>query len=240
VLVVGTDARPGENVGRSRGDSLHLVAFNGTGGGGIVGIPRDSWVPLATGGVGKINSSLAYGGPQKLQQTVTSVSGVPVEGYFMTGFQGFENLINAVGGLRFHAPITVKGTEGDNLVTKGPNLLNGFRALNFARARHTVAGGDFGRSANQGLIIRAAAAMSRAAGPLAIPKYLTKVSPHLSTNLSPEHVLTLAAMAFRTYPSQFRSAVVPGTSADRGGQSVVLLAPGASRMFADLKDGRLG
>ena len=240
VLVVGSDARPGEDPARARGDSLHIVAFNSTGGGGVVGIPRDSWVPLAVGGIGKINSALSLGGPAQLQETVTSVSGVPVEGYILTGFSGFESSVDAIGGLRFNAPITVKGTLGDNLVTKGANLLNGFRALNFARARHTVAGGDFGRSANQGLIIRAAAAMARAAGPRAVPVYLTRFSPYVKTNLSAEQILTLSSMAFRTYPNQFRSTVVPGTPANRSGQSVVLLSPGASRVFADIKDGRLG
>ncbi|WP_195908086.1 LCP family protein [Nostocoides sp. HKS02] len=229
-----------EDPGRARGDSLHIVAFNGHGAGGVVGIPRDSWVPLAIGGVGKINSALSLGGPAKLQETVTSLSGVPVEGYVLTGFSGFQSSVDAIGGLRFNAPITVKGTLGDNLVTKGANLLNGFRALNFARARHTVAGGDFGRSANQGLIIRAAAAMARAAGPRAIPVYLTRFSPYVQSSLSAEQVLTLSSMAFRTFPNQFRSTVVPGTPADRAGQSVVLLSPGASRVFADIKDGRLG
>ena len=47
----------------SRADSLHIVAFDGRGGGGVLGIPRDSYVPLASGGSGKINSALTFGGP---------------------------------------------------------------------------------------------------------------------------------------------------------------------------------
>ena len=240
VLVVGSDARPGEDVTRARGDSLHVVAFDGQGGGGIVGIPRDSWVPLAIGGVGKINSALSLGSPDRLQQTVTSVTGVPVEGYVLTGFGGFQSSVDAIGGLRFNAPTTVIGTEGDTLVAKGPNLLGGFRALNFARDRHTVAGGDFGRSANQGLIIKAAAAMARVAGPRAIPGYLTRFSPYVTTNLSPEQILTMCSMAFRVSPNKFGNQVAPGTPAMIAGQSVVLLSPDAPRLFAGLKGGRIG
>ena len=239
VLVVGSDARPGEDVTRARGDSLHVVAFDGHDGGGIVGIPRDSWVPLAIGGVGKINSALSLGSPDRLQETVTSVTGVPVEGYLLTGFAGFQSSVDAIGGLRFNAPITVIGTEGDTLVARGPNLLGGFRALNFARDRHTVAGGDFGRSANQGLIIKAAAAMARVAGPRAIPGYLTRFSPYVTTNLSPEQILTLCSMAFRARPTKFGNQVAPGTPAMIGGQSVVLLDPDAPRLFAGLKGGRI-
>ncbi|HEV7171827.1 LCP family protein [Pedococcus sp.] len=240
VLVVGSDARPGEDVGRSRGDSLHIVAFDGQGSGGIVGIPRDSYVPLAIGGVGKINSALSLGGPDKLVETVTSLTGVTVEGYVLTGFAGFQASVDAIGGLRFNAPTTVIGTLGDTLVKKGPNLLNGFRALNFARDRDTVPGGDFGRSANQGLIIMAAAVMARAAGPRAIPGYLTRFTPHVASNLSAEQILTLSSMAFRTSPARFRSKVAPGVGTMRGNQSIVELSPQAPALFADIKDGRLG
>jgi LCP family protein required for cell wall assembly len=239
VLVVGSDARPGEDVTRARGDSLHVVAFDGHIGGGIVGIPRDSWVPLAIGGVGKINSALSLGSPDRLQETVTSVTGVPVEGYLLTGFAGFQSSVDAVGGLRFDAPTTVIGTEGDTLVAKGPNWLSGFRALNFARDRHTVAGGDFGRCANQGLIIKAAAAMARVAGPRSIPGYLTRFSPYVTTNLSAEQILTMSSMAFRVSPLKFGNQVAPGTPAMIGGQSVVLLGADAPRLFAGLKGGRI-
>ena len=240
VLVVGSDARPGEDVTRARGDSLHVVAFDGHVGGGIVGIPRDSWVPLAMGGVGKINSALSLGSPDLLQETVTNLTGVPVEGYVLTGFGGFQSSVDAIGGLRFNAPVTVIGTEGDTLVARGPNLLGGFRALNFARDRHTVAGGDFGRSATQGLIIKAAHAMARLAGPRAIPGYLTRFSPYVTTNLSPEQILTLCSMAFRVSPTKMGNQVAPGTPAMIGGQSVVLLGPGSPTLFAGLKGGRVG
>ena len=62
VAVVGCDARPWEDVVTSRADSIHFVGLDGAGKGGIVGVPRDSWVPIAGGGRGKINSALAnYG-----------------------------------------------------------------------------------------------------------------------------------------------------------------------------------
>lgn len=240
VLVVGSDARPGEDPRRARGDSLHVVAFDGKGSGAVGGIPRDSWVPLSVGGVGKINSALSLGGPDQLQRTVSSVTGVPVEGYILTGFSGFQSAVDAVGGLRFDAPVTVIGTLGDTLVRKGPNMLNGIRALNFARDRHTVAGGDFGRSANQGLIMLAGATMLRVAGPRSLPGYLTRIHPHVVTNLSAEKVLTISSMAFRTSAASFRNAVAPGRAGMQGSQSVVFLAPEASRVFAGLRGGRFG
>ena len=150
VLMVGSDARPGQSVNKSRADSLHIVGVDGRGGGGVLGIARDSYVNLATGGKGKINSALTFGGPVGLQRTVVSATGVPIEGYVITGFEGFKRVIDGIGGLPMKVPVTVIGAGADVTIKAGANHLTGRAALAYGRQRHTVAGGDFGRSANQG------------------------------------------------------------------------------------------
>src|SRR5207253_5947465 len=71
VLVAGSDARPNEDVRRTRSDSLHLLAVNPrTHTGTVVGIPRDSWVEVPGHGNQKINQALALGGPPLLVDTV--------------------------------------------------------------------------------------------------------------------------------------------------------------------------
>lgn len=240
VLVVGSDARPGQTVDRARADSIHIVAFDGRGRGGIVGIPRDSYVPMSTGGQGKINSALTFGGPVALQRTVTSATGVPVEGYLITGFMGFKLLIHGIGGLKLNIPVAVNDSGSHVNVKAGPNRLTGSQALAYGRARHAVAGGDFGRSANQGLMIRAASAMVKAAGPARLPRILAAAAPKIGTNLSAEQVLTFAAGVYLTpvakVPNRVASGGV-GTSSD--GQSIVLVQANARRLFADIRDGNL-
>ena len=56
LLMVGSGARPGDDVEHSLADSLHLVFINpakhrAT----LVGIPRDSYVPIPNHGTSKIN-----------------------------------------------------------------------------------------------------------------------------------------------------------------------------------------
>ena len=240
VLLVGSDARPGQPVEGSRGDSLHIVGLDGHGGGGVLGIPRDSYVPLATGGKGKINSALTLGGPGALQQTVVSATGVPLEGYLITGFDGFQRLIDGIGGLPINAPVAVKDTMSGANVEAGANKLSGDGALAYGRARHAVAGGDFGRSANQGLLIMAAAGFVKLAGPATLPGILTKADPGIGTNMSAEQVLTFAAAALVTNPENVQNRVAIGgfgMTSDR--QSIVLLDANARRMFADIIDGNL-
>jgi len=240
VLVVGSDARPGQAVDRSRGDSLHIVGFDGHGGGGVLGIPRDSYVPLATGGKGKINSALTFGGAGALQRTVVSLTGVPLEGYLITGFDGFQRLIDGIGGLPVKAPVAVKDTMSGADVRAGANKLNGGQALAYGRARHAVAGGDFGRSANQGLMIMAAAGFAKLVGPAKLPGILAMAAPRIGTNLSAEQVLTFAAGAFVTDPNKVHNRVaIGGFGMTSDGQSIVLLDANARRMFADIRDGNL-
>jgi len=240
VLLVGSDARPGQSVNKSRADSLHIVAFDGHGGGGVLGIPRDSYVPLATGGRGKINSALTLGGPVALQRTVVSATGVPLEGYLITGFGGFQKLINGIGGLSVKAPVAVKDVMSGANVKAGANKLAGSQALAYGRARHGVEGGDFGRSANQGRMIMAAADFAKLVGPSKLPGILGMAAPGIGTNLSAEQVLTFAAGAYVTSPKKVHNRVAIGGfgwTPDR--QSIVLLDANARRMFADIKDGNL-
>jgi len=240
VLVIGSDARPGQAVDRSRADSLHIVGFDGQGGGGVLGIARDSYVQLSTGGRGKINSALALGGPLALQRTVVSATGVPLDGYLITGFAGFKKLIDGLGGLPIKVPVTVVGAGADVTIKAGANELTGREALAYGRQRHSVAGGDFGRSANQGLLIMAAGGFAKLAGPAKIPAILAKAAPNIGTNLSAEQVLTLAAGAFVTRPSKVHNRVAAGSiGMTSGGESIVLFDGLARRLFADMRDGNL-
>jgi polyisoprenyl-teichoic acid--peptidoglycan teichoic acid transferase len=240
VLLIGSDARPGERVDGSRGDSLHIVGFDGHGGGGVLGIPRDSYVPLATGGQGKINSALMFGGPKAQLGTVASVSGVPLEGYLLTGFDGFQRLIAGLGGLPVNVPVAVKDSFSGANLRAGANKLNGGQALAYGRARHGVDGGDFGRSANQGRMIMAAAGFAKLVGPAKLPGILAKAAPGIGTSMSAEQVLTFAAAALVTDPKKVNNRVVIGGFGwTSDGQSIVRLDANARRMFADIRDGNL-
>ena len=67
ILAVGSDARPGEDMTRVRGDALQLVGLHPrTGAATTIGIPRDSYVSIPGYGSDRINAALYYGGPQLL------------------------------------------------------------------------------------------------------------------------------------------------------------------------------
>jgi polyisoprenyl-teichoic acid--peptidoglycan teichoic acid transferase len=240
VAVVGSDARPGENVERTRADSLHLVGLDGRGGAGVVGIPRDAYVPVPDRGRRKINAALALGGPEVLLATLEGTSGIDLEGYVLTGFVGFQEMLgNVLGGINLDVPMRIVDPASGANLAPGEQYLNGPNALAFARARKSVPGGDFTRQLHGGLLILGSLFFTQVKGPLAVPGLLAGSEPWMLTDLTPEQLLTFSLAALETRPWEIPNTVVPGRSSTVDGASVVLLSPAAGDVFSDLADGRL-
>ncbi|HET8766832.1 MAG TPA: LCP family protein [Pedococcus sp.] len=240
VLAIGSDARNPQPVTKCRGDALHIIGVDPAKGvGGIVGIPRDSWVPLAGGGNAKINASLVFGGVSGMVHSVSRVSGVQIDGYVITGFKGFRAMVSALGGIVVVASKSLTSVDGFRIVKPGTNRLDAKHALAFARERKHLPNGDFGRSANQGVLIKSGVAMAQKAGAAQLAKLLSRMGPHLQTDLSVEEVLNLSASLYLSPAAKIPNKVVPGDVGTRDGQSVVLLGGGARSVFADMRDGHL-
>ncbi len=246
VLVIGSDARPGQSVAHSRADSLHIVAVDPREGRvSILGIPRDSWVPIPGFGQSKINASLALGGPELVVRTVEQLTHIPIDAYALTGFAGFQELVSTVGGIDITIPSPLYDHYAHARFPKGREHLTGKEALAYSRARHALTNGDFGRSLNQGRVLIAALATLRKAvasgGAAALFPWAVAAAQQLHTDLSLDDVvaLLLAAPAFE--PDRIRNEVATGHVGSVGGLSVVFLDGGAAASFRDLaRDGVLG
>src|SRR5262245_60967927 len=202
VLVIGSDARPGQPLTNTRADSIHIVGVNPRlGRVSVLGIPRDSWVPIPGAGANRINAALAAGGPELLVRTVEQLTGIPLDPYVLTGFQGFMQLVHAVGGLRVRIPYPIDDTNARAHFKRGMQHLTGQEALAFSRARHDVPAGDFSRSFNQGRVIIAALAELRRqvaqGSPAALIPWVVAAHQILRTDLGVLDVfeLLLAALA---------------------------------------------
>ncbi|MEO6996821.1 MAG: LCP family protein [Terracoccus sp.] len=239
VLAIGSDGRKGQPLERTRADVLQVIGTDGTGGGGVMGMARDLWVPLSTGGKGKINSAMVFGGPQAQLATVTRVTGLPVEGYVVVGFSGFTQVVDEQGGIPIVVPRTVDASHAGIVIKKGAQTLSGKQALAYARERKTLPDGDFGRSRHQGEIILAAAVKAKLAGPQAIPTAFTSFSKVGKTNLSAEQMLTYAAGLYALNPLRVGRGVAKGGFGTASGQSIVVLGSEAKQLFAAFRDGNL-
>lgn len=239
VLVIGSDARPGQEVERSRADALQLLGVDGKGGAGVIGLARDLWAPIPGRGEGKLNSSMVFSGPSGQVESVEDVSGIDVDGYVVTGFEGFEEIVDELGGLNFHAPEPMDSHLTGGQLTEGYNHLEGREALAYARERKTLPGGDFDRSRNQGRLLVSAAIQARLRGPRALPRALTVIDEHASSDLTAEEMLLFSANFYRVKPTQVGRAVAQGPTGMQSGQSVVRLDADSRSAFRDFRDGRL-
>jgi len=240
VLVVGSDARPDESLKGSRGDTLQVIGIDGKGGGGVMGIPRDTWAPLpGGGGSAKINAAFAYsGGPGQLA-SVQKMTGLPVEGYVATGFKGFRAIVDESGGLPIEIAKKIVFLK-KLTIPSGQQALSGKEALAYARERKSLPNGDLGRSAHQSEILLAAAVAARLSGVGIIAKEMSLVSANAVTDLSAAEALTFVASFYRLDPRKVGHEVAVGSiGTSSEGQSIVKVTSSARAVFARFRDGRL-
>jgi LCP family protein required for cell wall assembly len=121
----------------------------------MVNTPRDYYVvhPYGNGGRDKLTHCGIYGIDCSIQ-ALEKLYGVDVAGYAQINFTGFETLIDAIGGITVYFD-TAFTACGETYISVGENYLNGHDALNAARERYTLAGGDNARGQNQMKIIKA-------------------------------------------------------------------------------------
>jgi len=213
VLFIGIDARDWQaNVGAPRSDTMILFTIDPVSKtAGMLSIPRDMWVNIPGSGYGRINTAysigegakLPGGGPGLAMKTVEQFLGVPVNYYAQVDFNTFVQMIDTIGGIdlnvRERLVLDPVGTGKDHVVvTKGYRHLVGWKALAYARTRHTE-GGDVDRAQRQQDVIFAI--MDKVFSPDYFPIFLkqapslyTQMSAGIHTSLSLEDGVRLAAL----------------------------------------------
>ena len=238
LLVLGSDARKGQNQTRLRADSIHIVAVDPSRSeGSIVGFPRDSWVE-GPSGKNKFTNIMAGRGPEVMLDTAEALTALDLDGYVVTGFAGFEGLIKDLGGLTIDLPQAIRsGIDGWQDYPSGVQRLGPTALLRLARIRKTLTGGDFARSVNQGLIMLAGMIAVQEMGVDELPGLLDVLLEHTWTDLSTEDLLTMAATVYILTPEEMVNMVLPGSVGTAGDRSVVFLADAATDYYLDLADG---
>lgn len=237
ILAVGSDARPGEDMTRTRGDALQLVGMNTrTGAAAAIGIPRDSWVSIPGYGSNRINAALYFGGPELLGETVGDLVGIQPDYVFVTRFPFFIEMVRYIGGITVNNPVAF---SDEYLKPKGFPAgrihLGPYEALAFSRTRHNLLRGDFDRSANQQRTLRGIQANVRAHAEDRgfIEGGVLTVMKHMYTDLPPGELFRLAHAMAQVDPGKITNCVVQGGIGNIGGASVVLPYVDMARMFGD-------
>lgn len=158
ILLVGIENQENEKYGRS--DMLIVATVNPKAQKiSMVSIPRDARVYIEElGREDKINHAYASGGINYTIHSVEKLLDLPIDYYVSTDFQGFEDIVDTVGGVDVEVPFTFKAQLTHSLnwktYTKGHMFLNGNEALAYVRMRKTDIEGDIGRNSRQKEVIQ--------------------------------------------------------------------------------------
>ncbi len=253
ILVMGTDARPpdtkepgaapsqkcyeqqehgdaphdGCEDGQFRADTLMLIR---AGGGAFrkLSIPRDSYAEIPGQSPQKINAAFAFGGAKAQIEAVEGFLGIKVDHVAIVNFTGFEDLINAVGGvevdLKHKLCADISGGAGGGQggvsirLPKGTSTLDGEKALAYARVRepsecpgpgksaYSFGYSDFNRAEAQQQVINGI--RDRLTDPLRLPYNFIK-GPIIGWDAPKAFV---SDMGFLTMPQLVLAAAIGGSS----------------------------
>ena len=227
ILLLGIDKRDDEPVAGTRSDTIILASIDPvTKSAALVSLPRDMWVSIpgctprdgCSGGQQRINVAHALGGPDLTIRTVTSDFGIPVQHYARVDFRGFEQLIDAVGGVVIDADWPVKDDEYPTpdygyqriYFVPGPQLMDGPTALEYARSRHGTS--DFARAGRQQRVLVSLRNRALQLNTLSrAPELVGIVQKSLSTDLSPGEMLALAKLVSQIDRYKITNLVIDAT-----------------------------
>jgi LCP family protein required for cell wall assembly len=216
----------------------------------LLSLPRDLWVPLASGGINRLNAAIQSGGPEVLIDTIEEYLGIPINHYVQVDFGGFRDLVDVIDGVKvwFEHPVRDR-RSGLEIEQPGCLMLDPDQALAYVRSRHfetfedgrwrTDPTGDLGRiSRQQDFIVRALdRAIDRG---VRNPVTLDRLVDAALETVTVDDVLTGADLVdlgsqFRSFdPAQLDMHALPVTDATIGGAAVLRLRDVEAQPILDL------
>ncbi|MCL2339881.1 MAG: LCP family protein [Actinomycetia bacterium] len=235
VLLLGLEDYQTNDVGRT--DTIILVRVDpGKKQIAMISIPRDLRVSIPGNGSNKINSAYTWGEIQHTNftlghastdnsgvalavQTVSQFAGVDIAYSVLVDFNGFKDLVNAMGGVTVDVPVRIDDPEaGDMVIEPGVQTLNGDQAMCFVRSRR-FPNGDYQRQADQRTFLQALATQILSSDPATIVAAVDSLTQITHTNMTVNEIMGLATTFRGLQASDIHTYTVPATSQDIDGIS---------------------
>ena len=205
VLLLGSDNDSKFQAEHVLTQSMIIIRFNpATKKVVMLSIPRDLWVPLSTGGTGKIDGAYSYGGAGAAIATVENNFGIHIDDYIWIGLTGLVHVIDAIGGVDvvtsnpvlddFYPKDLGSGNPCDYLrvaVMAGPQHMTGVNALQYVRSRHNDLQSDFGRSQRQQQVLLALRAKASGISAEDVPVLAAALKGQIKTSMGLSRIVSL-------------------------------------------------
>lgn len=229
ILLAGTDQDG------YRTDTMMLLTIDRARGSmSLVSIPRDTLV-FCEYSVPKINSAYGWGGGgedgmQELLLRVTEIIGFEPDGYVLIDLEGFEKLVDRMGGVDFNVPMDMQYSDPSQNLTihlrAGEQRLNGSAAMQLVRFRSGYAMADLDRVTVQRSFVKSA--MHQWISPeklYKLPGAISLFSQYAQSNLSTQNYLWLAESVLFCDLESIRMETLPGAATYISGGSYYVLDP---------------
>ena len=183
----------------------------------LVSLHRDTMIDYGDEyGINKLNAAHVFGGPELSVKTVSKLAGVDISHYAEINFDGFREIVDALGGVEVDVPMTIDDEDAGGHLDAGLQTLNGDQALILCRARHAydeIGPGDEYRAANQRLVMAAIAKKLLSADVATMASTVQTLSKYVTTDLGVTDIIGLAQNMQGLDPStDIYSAMEPTTS----------------------------
>jgi LCP family protein required for cell wall assembly len=195
----------------------------------LVPIPRDTWAAIPGYKTQKINGAHAIGGNALAEAAFENFTGIPIDFYAVTDFDGFKPLIDFFGGVTVTVEEDIADSFSGCYLTRGTHHINGEQALALCRARHgrsLYGGGAYAREMQAAMLLINLMQQKKDMVNLSnLPDFLNRLTGFIWTNISIDQarqilpVLTsmgegdFSIQRFDSWPQRFGSASAVGYNA---------------------------
>ena len=238
ILLIGVDAREGEEAEKTRSDTMMLVTIDTRNKQiKLTSFLRDMYLEIPGYREDKLNAAQSHGGTQLLVDTLEYNFKVDIDNYMLVSFDMFTAIVDELGGV--NVEITDKEAKYINSkdhmsrddgfafpeeLSGGMQHFTGAQALWYSRIRYLYS--DFMRTQRQRKVITAIVKEAVGQSPFALLDMVEKVMPMVKTDLTEDEMMDLGLHALTYLKYDIVQMQVPLSdaykSATRRGQSVLL------------------
>jgi len=155
-------------------------------------------------------------GMEGIKREVTNIIGFSPDKYALIKLDGFEKIIDYIGGVEVDVPMNMKYTDKNQglyiNLKKGVQTLNGKQAMWFVRFRHGYVDADLGRiKAQQSFMKALQVKLTSPENLLKLPQIVSTVFSSVTTDMKTGELLWLANQAKNVPKENLETDTLPGT-----------------------------
>lgn len=238
ILLIGVDAREGEEAEKTRSDTMMLVTIDTRNNQiKLTSFLRDLYLEIPGYREDKLNAAQSRGGTQLLRDTLEYNFKIRIDNYMMVSFDMFTTIIDKLGGVdveitekeakyinsRDHMALEDVYAFPDKL-SGGMQHFTGAQALWYSRIRYLDS--DFMRTARQRKVISALVKKATKQSPTDLLAMAEEIMPMIRTDLTEDEIMDLGLHALSYLQYDIVQQQIPAEDAyksgKRRGQDVLL------------------